>query len=52
MGKRPGKEYSIDRINGDGHYEPKNCKWATVEEQLSHRRTEWRNAPSIITACP
>jgi hypothetical protein len=52
MGKRPGKEYSIDRIDGDGHYEPKNCKWATMKEQMSHSRRDWLNAPKVTAACP
>ena len=33
MGLRPTSEHSLDRINGDGNYEPSNCRWATRREQ-------------------
>ena len=36
MGVRPGIEYTLNRINNDGDYEPDNCEWATWEEQNSN----------------
>lgn len=38
MGKRPGPEYSLDRINVNGNYEPTNCRWATSDIQQSNKR--------------
>lgn len=39
MGPRPGAEYSIERKDSNGNYEPGNCVWATCDEQARSRRT-------------
>ena len=34
MGVKPSRYHSLDRFpNGDGNYEPENCRWATAKEQ-------------------
>lgn len=37
MGERPGKGYSIERIDSSKDYEPGNCKWATRLEQNENK---------------
>lgn len=38
IGERPSKGHSVDRIDGDKHYEPGNVKWSTALEQTLNRR--------------
>ena len=38
MGSRPSAKHSIERINNNGNYTPKNCCWTTQPEQLKNRR--------------
>ena len=47
LGPRPGPEYSVDRIDSDGHYEPGNVRWATPDEQWSNRKSQGMTINSL-----
>lgn len=52
MGPRP-EGLTLDRKNGDGDYEPSNCRWATKQEQVCNRKTnifiEWNGERLTLT---
>jgi hypothetical protein len=44
MGERPGKRYTLDRVNNEEGYSPENCQWRTWDAQAKNKRPRISNA--------
>lgn len=51
IGPRPSRDYSIERINNAGNYEPGNVRWATDLEQGRNRRNNRLLTVDGVTRC-
>ena len=50
MGERP-ESLTLERVDNNGDYEPKNCKWASKIEQNNNRRDNHLITLDGVTHC-
>jgi hypothetical protein len=47
LGERPSRQYSLDRIDTNGNYEPGNVRWSTRAEQARNKRNTKLSPASV-----
>lgn len=52
VGLKPSKFYSLDRIDPNGNYEPKNVRWATAQEQGVNKAIPAKRVPHPQSGAP
>ena len=52
LGEKPGKGWSLDRLNPDGNYEPSNCEWITIQENSRRRHVSDKQRKELNTEKP
>lgn len=51
MGRKPEPDYSLDRIDNNGDYEPGNCRWVPFRHQMKNRRSNHSITHNGETKC-
>jgi hypothetical protein len=44
MGPKPSQQYTLDRIDWNGHFEPGNCRWVTRAQKARARQARQMTA--------
>jgi hypothetical protein len=48
IGPKPSKQFTLDRIENNGNYEPGNIRWATRLEQTHNRRCTRKGGAEVM----
>ena len=48
IGERPSRDYTLDRIDNNGNYEPTNCRWADLITQAKNKEDYKNRKPKQL----